>query len=207
MTSALRIGLISVLLAAAAAAAPSVASETALQAQNREFVVQNYPAGPMKRGEQGRVAFRLTIEPDGSLSRCEVTESSGFAGLDNETCEIMLFNAKVSPVRNEDGRAIRATENGFIVWRLPGSPVQVATATATTMPQPDKLICKKSQKTGSLIAVTKQCLTKKQWVLAEQEAREAIERMQGKGYCDGGGGPCMPTTVPLPPGFQPAPRN
>lgn len=199
---ALKTSLASILLVAVAAT-PSAASETTLQAENREFVVKNYPAGPMKRGEQGRVAFRLTIEPDGSLSRCEVTESSGFAGLDNETCEIMLFNAKVSPVRNEDGRAIRATENGFIVWRLPGSPVQVATTTATTMPQPDKLICKKSPKTGSLIAVTKQCLTKKQWLMAEQEARDAAERIQGKGHCAEGG--CAPYTPPVPPGFQRAP--
>ena len=169
-------------------AATSADPPTAREAANREFVVKNYPPGALKRGEQGRVAFRLTIEPDGSLSRCEVTESSGFSSLDDETCEIMVFNARLSPVRNEDGRAIRATQNGFIVWRLPGSPTQVAEATPATMPKPDELICKSSAKTGSLIARTRQCLTKRQWLLQEQEAREATERIQGKGYFEDGDG-------------------
>ena len=201
---ALRTSLASIFMVAVAAA-PSAASETTLQAENREFMVKNYPAGPLKRGEQGRVAFRLTIEPDGSLSQCEVTESSGFAGLDTETCEIMVYSARLSPIRNEDGRAIRASQNGFIVWRLPGSPAQLAETAAATMPQPDKLICKKSQQTGSLIAATKQCLTKKQWAMAEHEAREAAERIVGRGHCAEGG--CAPYTPPLPPGFQLAPGN
>jgi TonB family protein len=188
-------------LALSAAGSASSDSLTAQDAANSEFIVKNYPVGPMKRGEQGRVAFRLTIEPEGSVSRCEVTESSGFAGLDNETCEIMVYNARLSPVRNEDGRSIRATQNGFIVWRLPGSPTPVAAAAATTMPKPDDLICKRSRQTGSLIAATKQCLTKKQWLMAEQEAREAAERIQGKGHCAEGG--CLPYTPPVPPGFQP----
>ena len=196
MTS--KASLVSILLVAVAAT-PSGASETALQAQNREFMVKNYPAGPMKRGEQGRVAFRLTIEPDGSLSRCEVTESSGFAGLDNETCEIMIYSARLSPVRSEDGRAVRASQNGFIVWRLPASTVQLATPAATTMPKPEALICKKAQQTGSLIAKTQQCLTKRQWSLAEQEAREAIDRIQGKGYCDS----CVAGSGVTPAGVRP----
>ena len=188
-------------LAFSAAGSPSSDALTAQDQANSEFIVKNYPVGPLRRGEQGRVAFRLTIEPEGSVSRCEVTESSGFAGLDTETCEVMVYNARLSPVRNEDGRAIRATQNGFIVWRLPGSPVEVASAATTTMPKPDDLICKRSQQTGSLIATTKQCLTKKQWLMAEQEAREAAERIQGKGHCAEGG--CAPYTPPVPPGFQP----
>lgn len=183
------------LSATAAADAP-----TALEAANREFVVKNYPPGALKRGEQGRVAFRLTIEPDGSLSRCEVTESSGFSSLDDETCEIMVFNARLNPVRNEDGRAIRATQNGFIVWRLPGAPVQVAEAVPATMPKPDEVICKRSAKTGSLIATTKQCLTRRQWLAAEHAARDELERIQGRGHCDGRGAPCFPYDGPPPPG-------
>ena len=171
--------------ALAMSASGTVAAEgvTAQEAANREFVVKNYPPGALKRGEQGKVAFRLTIEPDGSLSRCEVTESSGFSSLDDETCEIMVFNARLTPVRGEDGRAIRATQNGFIVWRLPGAPTHVAQALPATMPKPDEVICKRSGKTGSLVAMTKQCLTKKQWLQAEQEARDALERIQGKGGC------------------------
>src|SRR3954453_12545589 len=99
--------------------------------KNGEFIWKYYPQGALKRGEQGRVAFRLTIEPTGTIGTCEVTESSGFKALDAETCDIMGLYARVEPVRNSDGRAIRATQNGFIVWKLPPGAVKVATASTS----------------------------------------------------------------------------
>ena len=181
----------SIALAASAAIAPA-RGETAQQAANREFIVKNYPPGALKRGEQGKVTFRLTIEPDGSLGTCDVIESSGFAGLDQETCEIMIFNARLKPVLNEEGRAIRATQTGFIVWRLPGAETPVAAATPATMPKPEPVICKRSQKTGSLVAMTKQCMTKAEWKQTEQATRDQMENLQARGNCGGGENPCLP---------------
>ena len=178
---------------ASSAATVQVPGETAQQAANREFIVKNYPPGAKKRGEQGKVTFRITIEPDGSLGQCDVIESSGFAGLDNETCEIMIFNARLKPVLDEDGRAIRSTQTGFIVWRLPGADTQVAaTSTPATMPKPEPVICKRTQKTGSLVAMTKQCMTKDEWKQTEQATRDQMENLQARGYCDGRGAPCFP---------------
>ena len=171
-------------LGSTAVVAPHARQETAQEAKNREFIVKNYPPGALKRGEQGRVAFRITIEPDGSLGGCDVTESSGFAGLDAETCEIMVFNARLKPVLNQEGQAIRAKQNGFIVWRLPGSPDAVAESTAKTMPKPDEIICKKQAKTGSLVATTKQCMTKTEWAQTEQVWKHEMDRLQFRGYCD-----------------------
>ena len=159
-------------------------AETDLEAKNREFLVKNYPPGALKRGEQGRVSFRLTIEPDGSLGQCQVTESSGFSGLDNETCEIMIFNARLKPVRDDSGRAIRSSQNGFIVWRLPEGTQAVASSTAQTMPKPDEVICKRSQKTGSLIAKTKQCMTREEWARNELNTRDQVENIQFRAHCD-----------------------
>src|SRR6476646_7716565 len=77
------------------------ASDTLIEnAKNGEFLWKFYPAGAAKRGEQGRVSFRLTIEPDGLISTCDVTESSGFATLDKETCEIMGLYAPLAPIRD-----------------------------------------------------------------------------------------------------------
>ena len=122
-------------------------------------------------------------------------ESSGFAGLDQETCEIMIYNARLKPVVNEEGRAIRATQTGFIVWRLPGSEAQVAAATPATMPKPEPVICKRTAKTGSLIAKTKQCMTRDEWKQTEQANRDQVDNIMARGNC--GGGPsgeemCMP---------------
>ena len=182
----------SIALASSAAIAPAP-GETELQAANREFIVKNYPPGAKKRGEQGKVTFRITIEPDGSLGSCDVIGSSGFAGLDQETCEIMIFNARLKPVYDNEGRAIRSTQTGFIVWRLPGAETQMASApTPATMPKPDPVICKRTPKTGSLVAMTKQCMTKNEWKQTEQANRDQVENLMARGNCGGGETACMP---------------
>ena len=179
-----------VLSAAAAAQTPSAAppKETPQEAKNREFLLKQYPPGARSRGEQGRVAFRLTVEPDGSLGSCEVTESSGFSGLDNETCEILVRYGQLKPVMGADGRAIRASQNGFINWKLPadtGAATASAAPAGAAMPKPDEIICKRSAKTGSLIAKTKQCMTRAEWALTEQAVRDQMENLQGRGNAQG----------------------
>jgi TonB family protein len=158
------------------------ASDTMVQdAKNGEFLWKYYPQGALKRGEQGRVAFKLTIEPTGTIGACEVTESSGFKSLDAETCEIMALYARVQPVRNAEGRAIRAQQDGFIVWKLPPGSVQIASASPTkTMPKPDQLVCRKDITTGSLIATTKQCMKRSEWERQQRETRDKFEQLQGK---------------------------
>lgn len=163
--------------------APQAQQETAQQTKNREFIMKNYPPGARRRGEQGRVAFRVAIEPNGSLASCEVTESSGYAGLDQETCDIIVKYGQLKPVLGPDGRAIRATQNGFIVWKLPADTAVAAAAAPApqTMERPDEIICKRSKKTGSLIAATRQCMTRKDWALQEQIWRDEMDRIQGRG--------------------------
>ena len=152
---------------------------------NHEFIAKHYPPGALKRGEQGRVTFRLTIEPDGSIGACDVTGSSGFTGLDRETCDLMVRYARTKPIRNEGGRSIRATTPGHVVWTLPRGTSVAAVSTAKTAEKPDKLICKRTPTTGSLIAKTKQCLSRSDWARQEQEHRDEIDRLQGKGFTSG----------------------
>jgi protein TonB len=159
--------------------------------KNGEFIWKYYPPGALKRGEQGRVAFKLTIEPTGTISTCNVTESSGFKALDAETCEIMGMYAQVKPVRNSEGRAIRAEQSGFIVWKLPPGSVKIASASPSkTMPKPDEMICRKDITTGSLIATTKQCMTRAEWARTQKEMRDHWDQLQGHSYSCGGTGQC-----------------
>ena len=166
--------------------APVAADKSVRAAKNGEFLWKYYPPGAMKRGEQGRVGFKLTIDPTGTVSTCDVTESSGFSALDQETCDIMGLYARVEPVRNSDGRAIRAQQPGFIVWKLPPGAAQFATASVKkTMPKPDKLICRKDTVTGSLIATVRQCMTRVEWQEQDAVNKQAIDQMgQGRGYLD-----------------------
>src|SRR3954453_1177535 len=94
----------------AQSASANAAEQMVRDEKNGQFIWKYYPPGALKRGEQGRVAFKLTVEPTGVISACDVTESSGFKALDTETCEIMALYAQVKPVRNSDGRPIRAQQ-------------------------------------------------------------------------------------------------
>ena len=165
----------------------AVANDQAVRAsKNGEFLWKYYPPGAMKRGEQGRVGFNLAIDQTGTIVSCDVTESSGFSALDQETCDIMGLYAHVEPIRNSDGRAIRSQQRGFIVWKLPPGAAQFATASVKkTMPKPDKLICRKDTVTGSLIATVRQCMTRAEWQEQDAVNKQAIDQMgQGRGYFD-----------------------
>lgn len=196
MQSLILLATIPAMLGMATSDAAPTGDQIVHASQNGEFLWKFYPPGALKRGEQGRVAFKLMIEPTGVISSCDVTESSGFKDLDTETCEIMGMYAQVKPVRDGDGRAVRAQQNGFIVWKLPPGATQVASASARgTMPKPDKMICRKDVTTGSLIATTKMCMTKAEWDRNSEDQKRHWEDQQGRGYtagdavimCDGPG--------------------
>jgi TonB family protein len=176
-------------LSSALAGGPDSAEQTVRQSTNGEFLSKHYPPGAYKRGEQGRVGFRLTIEPDGSLGKCDVTESSGFAALDRETCEVMVAYARLKPVRDSEGRAVRSIQPGFIVWRLPPGATRVASAGANKMPKPDQIICKREPTTGSLIAKTKQCLTRREWARQDAQNKDEMD-LFFRGHSCGGDGQC-----------------
>jgi TonB family protein len=167
----------------------SLAAQEADQAvkisSNGEFIAGKYPQRALKAGEQGKVAFRLTVEPDGSLGACEVTGSSGYKSLDDETCELILRYARLHPVRNSEGRAVRAVQNGFINWKHPlGAGASASRAAVAAATLPDKITCKTTPTTGSLVRRTKQCMTNREWLESERIARDRALGLIAKGHAD-----------------------
>jgi len=176
------------------ALAPQDPDQAVKVSNDGEFIAKNYPPRALKAREQGKVGFRLVVESDGSLGSCEVTESSGSNALDNETCELILRHARLNPVRNADGRAVRAVQSGFIVWKLPpGIGRQAGVKTADAGALPDKIICKKSAATGSLIRRTRQCMSAREWGEAQRIARDTLDRLIAKGFTNE---PCNPLSSP-----------
>jgi TonB family protein len=178
------------------ASAPNAEPPSVRRTTNGEFITKHYPYGALTKGEQGKVSFEVTIEPDGALGSCEVTRSSGFATLDRETCEFITKYARLKPVRNTDGRAVRAVQQGFINWKLPHGARKVATPTAASAKldrfgKPldlNKTICRTTPRTGSRVGSVKVCMTRQEWARSERENREGVESLQG------GGSGCTPTT-------------
>jgi TonB family protein len=169
--------IIAALLGAAAAAAPSAERESRL-------ILENYPPGSLKAGEEGTVGFQATLDRDGKLASCVVTRSSGYPRLDKATCDMIVETARFG-LSEKRGSKRTPTHNYFVEWKLPAgyakgpppAPVRDETKTETKLADA-KLICKRSQKVGSIIIQKKVCLTKDDWARAEEFAKEETQRLQ-----------------------------
>ncbi|MBV9929603.1 MAG: energy transducer TonB [Alphaproteobacteria bacterium] len=79
----------------------------------------DYPSDAVRREEQGATRFRLAVGPDGRVTGCTVTASSGSAALDSATCRLMKSRARFAPARDSTGNAVADAVTSTIVWRLP----------------------------------------------------------------------------------------
>jgi protein TonB len=79
----------------------------------------DYPSNAVRNEEQGTTRFRLTVGPDGKVTQCTVTGSSGSSALDSTTCRLMKHRAKFTPARNNRGEPTSDTVAGGIRWVLP----------------------------------------------------------------------------------------
>jgi hypothetical protein len=99
----------------------------------------------------------------------------------------------MQPVRNSEGRAVRAVQNGFINWKHPQGLGKLAgVKAAATGDLPDKIICRKSATTGSLVKRTKQCMSAREWGEAQRIARETANGVIAKGFTN----KCIPNGNP-----------
>jgi TonB family protein len=83
------------------------------------FSADDYPAAALRENLQGTTGFRLTIAPNGRVTNCAVTSSSGSAALDQATCRILRSRARYTPARDSSGNATGGTDSGRVTWRLP----------------------------------------------------------------------------------------
>ena len=79
----------------------------------------DYPPAALAIRAEGRVAFVLTIGPDGRASECTVTRSSGSIALDAATCRIMRSRGRFTPAMDRHGNPAIATIAQEVVWTLP----------------------------------------------------------------------------------------
>jgi len=165
------------LIAAAAGGAPSAERESRL-------ILENYPPASLKAGEEGVVGFQVTLDRDGKLGSCVVTKSSGYKRLDKATCDMIVETARFGASEKLGSRR-EPTHNFFVEWKLPPGfakgppppPVRDEVEAETKLADA-RLICKRSQKAGSIIVQRKVCLTKDDWARAEESAKEETLRLQ-----------------------------
>ena len=95
--------------------------ETARAKANLSSYVSNddYPSSAIRNEEQGTTGFRLTVGPNGRVTNCSVTSSSGSSALDNATCSLMTRRARFTPARDSNGQPTTDTVSSRIRWVLP----------------------------------------------------------------------------------------
>jgi protein TonB len=167
------------IVAASPALAGSSTDKAALDARNGEVVFSQYPARALAAGEQGSVVFNVTLDRDGYATACQVTRSSGYSRLDAETCQLILSRAEFKGIKGPDGRKRGTVAQGIVNWRLPSG---VAASTATPMKaaaKPEKKICRRRVKTGSLADYERLCATQADWDRMAQRTKEEWGAVQG----------------------------
>ncbi len=76
----------------------------------------DYPRQLRNRGTGGLVEVRFTVAPNGRVSRCEVTRSSGVIELDDLTCRLIQQRFVFRPSTDRSGRAVASEVEGDHLW-------------------------------------------------------------------------------------------
>ncbi len=69
------------------------------------------------RGAAGTVFVSYRVRADGRVDRCAVLNSSGYAVLDEATCELIEQRFRFEPARDAGGRAIDWEVRTDYTWR------------------------------------------------------------------------------------------
>jgi protein TonB len=71
-----------------------------------EFRMSDYPPELGRAGVGGRVSVRFTVMPNGRVTGCRVTRSSGVPALDEATCRVIEQRYRFRPSTDRYGRPI-----------------------------------------------------------------------------------------------------
>lgn len=79
----------------------------------------DYPTGALRREEQGTTRFRVTVGPDGRVTGCTITGSSGSSELDNTACSLITRRARFNPATDGDGNPTTGSYANAVRWVVP----------------------------------------------------------------------------------------
>lgn len=99
---------------------PSKASPAQARGNPASWATTNdYPARALREERAGTTRFRVTIGPDGRVTDCQITGSSGHADLDEATCKNITRRARFKPALDTAGNPISDTWSNAVRWEIP----------------------------------------------------------------------------------------
>ena len=83
------------------------------------FEFRDYPMKAFEKQWEGVTRFEMLISPDGSISDCKITSSSGYEELDKTTCYLATKRVRFRPARGPEGQAVWGIYRSQAAWALP----------------------------------------------------------------------------------------
>jgi TonB family protein len=83
------------------------------------FNSNDYPEDALRHDGSGRVSVILLVDADGRVADCTLTQTSGVAVLDGQTCAVLNARARYRPAIGPDGKPRRSVAEAQVLWLLP----------------------------------------------------------------------------------------
>lgn len=96
----------------------AVATVESLAAQTWMTQV-DYPAKALREGREGTSYFTVTVGKDGRAKDCTITQSSGHTDLDEQSCRMIVRQARWEPAVDEAGNPVEASYSSKVNWTIP----------------------------------------------------------------------------------------
>jgi protein TonB len=100
-------------------APPAVAVQLSPRGSPQSWVTNDdYPPSAQRDGVEGSTGVRVQVGPDGRVTACAVTSSSGSTILDDTACRLVTRRARFNPAKEAGGSAIASSWAGRFRWQI-----------------------------------------------------------------------------------------
>jgi periplasmic protein TonB len=79
----------------------------------------DYPTRALREEREGTTSFRVSVGPDGRVTGCSVTSSSGSPDLDDATCANVTRRARFNPATDGEGQPTNGSYSNRVRWVIP----------------------------------------------------------------------------------------
>ena len=84
------------------------------------FSPKDYPAAAIRNDLSGTTKMVMLIDEFGKVADCTVTQTSGAASIDAQSCAVIRERGKFRPAIGLDGKPAKSAYSKSITWRLEG---------------------------------------------------------------------------------------
>ena len=79
----------------------------------------DYPSRALREEREGTTGFRVTVGPDGRVTDCQITSSSGSPDLDQTACDKIRQRARFAPATDGEGNPTTGSYSNRVRWVIP----------------------------------------------------------------------------------------